>query len=497
MSLFDSALASSATAPYWFVEFFKTLGFALHLIPTGILLVGIPFSILLFVFGGVNAKRTAQRFFQQVPIFMALGINFALVPLLFVQTAYAKLFYTTTILVAAHWLTILPIAFVAYLLCYLCASLARKEKIWTTSFFACIASACFLVIGLIFSDVWTIFERPYEFESLRANSALSFSVLGKVVSLGASGTASGLGFYWNDPIIFIRFATICGLAFYAYGFWLIFDAHYLYCGPRQLTEEEMLLLIELEEETDGDGASKKVNKSRKRRPIQEDEQRYPDWCSSFACFIMIVGFLTAIPSLYELIFRRLGDVAKVAPTFRWNAALWGTFAATVLPLFFLSLGKLFKWSGKTLAFLTTLIELALVGFYATLRQTIQNVQLSPYFQPRVSIGNANDVQWTPILAFLGTFVLVVVWIFILITLAAKSGSTKEKRRATKTKAQKKNKKEKESDESSSRSPSEKKVSSSKDSHGISLGQTVSSGAAAGQSSRKSSLPPHNKGMRRL
>ena len=55
MPLFDAATAQGLPAPFWFVQLFKTLGFALHLIPMGIILVGLPFSLLFWLgVGSVN-----------------------------------------------------------------------------------------------------------------------------------------------------------------------------------------------------------------------------------------------------------------------------------------------------------------------------------------------------------------------------------------------------------------------------------------------------------
>ncbi len=424
MSLFDSAVASGIPAPFWFVELFKILGFALHLIPMGLLLVGIPFSALLWLFGGVNSKRLAQRLFQQAPVFMALAINLGIVPLLFVQLAYSKLFYTTTIIIAAHWIAILPLAFFAYLACYLCAGGARKEKVWSTVLYACLASFFLFGVGLVFSDVWTLFERPYELEGLRETSALSFDVLGVHISLGGSGTANGLALYWGnptpiaDPVVFLRFAGILGLAFYALGFWIVFDAFYVYRGPRPLSEEESYRLMEAEDEQKN---SSSKSKRRRRLPIQEDQTVYPKKVISIACFLIFMGILVETPSFIEYVMRRLRFVSDSVPNVLvWNVLVWGTWTTLVLPFLFLVLGSFNKLKGKTLAFLLTLCELALVGFYATLRQTIQTVQLSPYYKARDFV-TADGMEISPILAFLGVFVLVLVWIIALIVLMAKSG----------------------------------------------------------------------------
>lgn len=452
MSLFDSAVTSGFSAPFWFVEFFKTLGFALHLIPIGILLAGIPFAGLLWLLGDVNSKRLAQRLFQQAPVFMAFGINFAIVPLLFVQLGYSKVFYSTTIILAAHWAGLLLLVFLAYLACYLCASGARREKKWSTLFFACVASGCLLGVGLIFSSVWTLFERPYELERLRELSSYSFNFLGQSLTLGGNGTASGLAVYWGnpastaDPVVFLRFAGILGLAFHSLGFWIVFDAFYLYRGPRVLTDEEELRLLEAKE------ALEQGKKVKQRLPIQEDPTVYSKRVISVACFLVVLGLLIAVPSLVEYIIRRLQFVAESAPnTFTHSILLWGTLTSLVLPFFFLVLAKFNKLEGKTLAFCLTFCELLLVGFYAALRQAIQNIQLSPYYVPK-EFETIEGIEWSPIFVFLGVLVLVLTWIAVLVSLMAKSSDSSNKglSKPKKQKAPKKSKKDKKKDISPSK-----------------------------------------------
>jgi len=420
MPLFDSASTAVLSAPYWFVEFFKTLGFALHLIPMGVMLVGLPCCVLFWLFGGVNSRRLAQRLFQQLPVFVALCINLGIVPLLFVQLAYSKAFYSSTIIVAAHWLGILPVLFIAYCASYFCASGAKKEKKWSTLFFACVAVLGFCAVGLIFSSVWTLFERPYLLESTLSSSAKTIDALGGL-TLGGYGSASGLGLFWRDATIYVRFAGIVGLAFYAFAFWIVFDAFYLYCGPRKLTEEEEMALLEAEEaKSDEEGKSRKSKRT--RLPIQENPDVYPYWVLSAACCLVFFGALVAFPALGEYFVKELRSGNVFSAVEGWNPTLWkalfyGTFSFLVLPLVFLILGKLKKISGKTLALSTTLCELGLVGCYATLRQTIQNFQLAPYFNVRAA-DNPDAVQWSPILAFLGVFVVTLLLVVFMISLMA-------------------------------------------------------------------------------
>ncbi|MDO5308470.1 MAG: hypothetical protein Q4G03_03100 [Planctomycetia bacterium] len=433
MPLFDDAMTQGLSAPYLFVLFFKTLGFALHLIPMGIWLVGTPCSILLWLFGGMNAKRMAQRFFQQTPILIALGINLGIVPLLFVQLAYPKLFYTSTILVAAHWLGILPVALFAYYACYLSSHFAKKEKLLYTAFFSAVATLCFCAIGLVFSSVWTLFERPYEWEELWRSSAYSFSILGHEITLGGFGSASGLGIYWREMSIFLRFGAVAGVSFLTLATWQVFDAFYLYRGPRVLTDEEELRLLEMEEQ-----GGKKV-----RGPIQENPEVYPRSVTSIACAFIFLGLFIAIPTLGQYLLRTAQELSSMQG---WNQVLWyaliGTMAFSVfLALLFLLLFKIKKVSGRTLAIWMTISDLLMVGAFASLRQWLQNLRLAPYYSPK-ALEDAAAVDWSAIFLFLGVFLvtltLIIVFLRLMATATPKSGSAK--RRRVKTKKEPKEKK---------------------------------------------------------
>lgn len=435
MPLFDAATTQHLSAPFWFVQFFKTLGFALHTIPVGTILIGLPFALLLWIFGGVNSKRLAQRLFQQIPIFIAFGINFGIVPLLFVQLAYSKAFYTSTILLAWHWIAVLPLLLVAYYCGYLCSSGAKKERIWRSAFFALISAVCFVGVGLVFTSVWTFFERPYEWERVLNDSSHSFSLknLGEL-TLGGFGSASGLGIFWKDPTILLRFGGFFGLSFFALATWIVFDAYFVYRGPRPLTREEAARLRESgQEEENVDESGKKIKRRKPRKPIQENPETFPFWASSVACVLLLLGLATTIPTLgkYLLISAQSLKDEEFWNDTLWNALLIGMCASAALPALFLMIAKLRKMSGRTLAVLMTLCEFLLVGCYAVLRQILQNARLHGFYDPS-AFADASAVQWTPIFAFLGVFIaaffLIVILLMRMAATDGRGGKKSDKKR---------------------------------------------------------------------
>ena len=101
-------------APFWFVELFKWLGFTLHAVPMNLWYAGLLVALLLRLAGSPQARRFAARLLQQMPVIVAVGVNFGVVPLLFVQVAYYKVFYPATILMAWFWLAIIGLLIPAY-----------------------------------------------------------------------------------------------------------------------------------------------------------------------------------------------------------------------------------------------------------------------------------------------------------------------------------------------------------------------------------------------
>ena len=108
--LLGATLADSAgglPAPLWFIQFFKIVGFTLHVLMMNLWFVGLPAALAMFIIGGKSGRAWSRRFLQQLPTIVAFGINFGIVPLLFLQTAYYKAFYTGTVLMAWPWLMVL------------------------------------------------------------------------------------------------------------------------------------------------------------------------------------------------------------------------------------------------------------------------------------------------------------------------------------------------------------------------------------------------------
>lgn len=93
--------------------------------------------------GGVTSCTAAIS--QNLPYTIAFAVNFGVAPLLFVQVLYGHLFYTSSILMAFFWLSIIALLLLAYSLAYI-----YKYQ------YARIGSGRVLVTGLITSSLLLI-----------------------------------------------------------------------------------------------------------------------------------------------------------------------------------------------------------------------------------------------------------------------------------------------------------------------------------------------------
>ena len=113
--LIESMSPVSLPAPVWFVQFFKASGFhAARRADESLVRRAVGGPVLARGRSATAARRFAGRLLRQMPVIVAVGVNLGIVPLLFVQLAYYKVFYPATILMAWFWLAIIGLLIPAY-----------------------------------------------------------------------------------------------------------------------------------------------------------------------------------------------------------------------------------------------------------------------------------------------------------------------------------------------------------------------------------------------
>ena len=144
-------------APYWFILFFKVLGFTLHITLMNLWFAGLITMLILRWRGGPHGGRLSGRVINAMPFVIAFGINLGIVPLLFTQVAYYQVFYPATILAAWPWFAVVPLLMAAYYGIYLYVIGLRRGTLSTWKRAAGWASAAiFMLLGLVFSNTFSL-----------------------------------------------------------------------------------------------------------------------------------------------------------------------------------------------------------------------------------------------------------------------------------------------------------------------------------------------------
>ncbi len=212
---------SGMPAPVWFVQFFKVLGFTLHMVPMNLWYAGLLIALFLHLRGSEQGRRFAGRLLQQMPIIVAFGINFGIVPLLFIQLAYYKVFYPATILMAWFWLAIIALLIPAYYGVYAYAWGLRqwaqgRGRVGERPPAGC-AALFFVCIGFMFANGLSLMEHVPRWPALwNAHST--------------AGAATGMALNVGDPTLWPRWLLMFGLALGTTAVWVLVDAVFLTRG---------------------------------------------------------------------------------------------------------------------------------------------------------------------------------------------------------------------------------------------------------------------------
>lgn len=392
--IFQAESLPAVPAPFWFTQFFKVLGFVLHMLAMNLWFAGIPLILLMFVFGRKFGKRFAKRLFSQLPIIMAFGINFGIVPLLFVQTVYYKPFYTATIMMAWHWIMIIPLVMIAYYAIYIAAFSVQNEKKTTQAFLAgLLAMGCLLTVAYVMVSAMSLMGRP---ETLAEIWRQGQSFAGTDAAAATYGMENNA----HEPTLWYRYGAMFGLAMTTVAFWTVFDAMVLIPKRKEKSSEE----------------------------LQADDN-YRRWAGTFAVIVAWLGGAVAAACFYQYTgFVKSNPVTAVmfaegsAPTFRYVL-----YAATLTPFLAavaLTGAKLFRFGRFLTAIVVTLFQLVALATFAIARQWIQNIEVSQIVPVAELTENTQltPIHTSPVIVFLVLFLLgalVIAWMIRQMAIAPK------------------------------------------------------------------------------
>jgi hypothetical protein len=126
--------------------------------------------------GGVLQKQLAHRIAMTLPLVIAFVVNLGVAPFLFVQVLYGQFLYSSSVLMGAFWILIIPILMIAYYSAYLYDF--RFTRLGSTGPWVAVFVLILLVaIGFLFSNNMLLMASPGQFSDYfihKGGTLLSF-----------------------------------------------------------------------------------------------------------------------------------------------------------------------------------------------------------------------------------------------------------------------------------------------------------------------------------
>jgi len=149
--------------PVWLFTLLLLVVFALHVTAMNSALGGSIWALWNYLRGRHSehpfSRRLANELATMLPTFLAFTVTLGVAALLFVQVLFGNFLYTSSILIGALWLTVIPLVMVAYYGFYYFSYTAEKGK----GIAGCVLaiSVCVLLgIAFIFVNNMTLMQSP-------------------------------------------------------------------------------------------------------------------------------------------------------------------------------------------------------------------------------------------------------------------------------------------------------------------------------------------------
>ncbi len=192
-------------APIWLFKLLHIVTLALHFVAMQVLVGGLLIAVLLNLLGRSSSSKTAAAAVgRRLTVVMTYVINLGVPPLLFAQVLYGRAIYTSSVLIGAYWISVIPALILVYWLLYrFAAGLEAGRKVWWMGLIAWIITGG---IADIYVNNMTLMLRPGVWQKMYAASSL------------------GTHLPTDDPTKLPRFLFMIAGGFVAGGLWLIFLA---------------------------------------------------------------------------------------------------------------------------------------------------------------------------------------------------------------------------------------------------------------------------------
>lgn len=325
------------------------LGFSLHVVPMNLWYAGTLLAVVLGTFGHGHVKTVGHHIARVLPFALAFGINFGIIPLLFIQVAYYQFFYPATVLIAWPWFAVFWIVMVAYFSVYLYRlAIEDKGPVRVGRKLGWLSAGAFVVVGFIFANALSLMAGPDRW-------------WGIFKSANIAGGATGLALNWTDPTLIPRWLFMFALAVMTTAVFVAVDAAFL---------------------------------------SGRDEEEYCGYALRFAGVLYSAGLLLFVAFGSWYIF---GTRPFALPLAIRNPVMRIIFPLTMLspglPWLLLVLQR--HGLSRKLVALIGIAQFGVVALNAISRQWLQNVELSPYAN---LAARPADLQVGALVVFLTLFV---------------------------------------------------------------------------------------------
>jgi hypothetical protein len=165
--------------PIWLMQLLLVLGFFLHALPMNVVLGGGFLCAILFWLGRKTKTsyqyRAAKAFAISLPLFISFAVTQGIVPLLFLQLLYGPAFYTSSILLAVPWLSVLAVIMVSYYISYIVIYRVLQvdynaKSALKAALLLAVMSIGFAAVGYMFSNNMTLMLTPEKWLAMYKSS---------------------------------------------------------------------------------------------------------------------------------------------------------------------------------------------------------------------------------------------------------------------------------------------------------------------------------------
>jgi len=158
-------------APVWLLKLLHIVTLSLHFVAVEMLLGGLLLAVLLSLFGkSAHSLVVARALARRLTVVMTFVINLGVPPLLFAQVLYGRALYTSSVLIGAYWIALIPALMLVYWLLYkFSARLEAGKSAWWVGLIAWLVAGG---VARTLSTNMTLMLRPETWRGMYSASAI-------------------------------------------------------------------------------------------------------------------------------------------------------------------------------------------------------------------------------------------------------------------------------------------------------------------------------------